>query len=442
MNEPVTTYGDTVRRRGLRFRTTRNVVLGLLLVLWAGCTSGDDRVTVEFWAMGFEGEVVTELVPEFERTHPGIRIDVQQIPWTAAHEKLLTAYAGRALPDLCQLGNTWLPEMVALGALEPLDDQIARTPGISPDDYFPGIWQTNVIDGTAYGVPWYVDTRVLFYRQDLLRRAGYEQVPRTWDGWVEAMHGIKRIVGEDNYAVLLPVNEFEQPLIFALQQPGSYLREGDRYGNFRGEDFRRAFTFYVSLFEQGLAPEVANTQIGNVWQEFARGYFTFYITGPWQIGEFRRRLPDSLKDAWMTAPMPGPDSLGVSVAGGASLTIFSTSERKPEAWAFIEYLSRPDVQARFYELTGDLPPRQSTWERPVLKDNTYARAFRSQLQRVEPTPKIPEQERIAQKIREYAEAVVIGGMSIDEALRRLDADVDRILEKRRWLLERAEEERS
>ena len=71
--------------------------------------------------MGREGEVVSELLPEFERTHPGIKVVVQQLPWSAAHEKLLTAFAGNATPDLCQLGNTWIPEFVALNALDSLD---------------------------------------------------------------------------------------------------------------------------------------------------------------------------------------------------------------------------------------------------------------------------------------------------------------------------------
>src|ERR1051325_632205 len=78
---------------------------------------------VEFWAMGREGEVVQQLAPEFEKRNPGVRVRVQQIPWSAAHEKLLTAYVGDAMPDVVQVGNTWLPELVALGALAPFDDR-------------------------------------------------------------------------------------------------------------------------------------------------------------------------------------------------------------------------------------------------------------------------------------------------------------------------------
>jgi len=64
---------------------------------------------------------------------------------------------------------------------------------------------------------------------------------------------------------------------------------------------------------------MTNTQVSNVWDEFARGMFAFYISGPWNIGEFRRRLPPSAQGSWATAPLPGPNGLGVSTAGGSSL---------------------------------------------------------------------------------------------------------------------------
>ena len=92
------------------------------LLLGLGCGGGDPEGTVvEFWALGREGEYVRSLVPAFEARHPGVTVRVQQIPWSAAHEKLLTAFVGDALPDVIQLGNTWIPEFVQLGALEPLD---------------------------------------------------------------------------------------------------------------------------------------------------------------------------------------------------------------------------------------------------------------------------------------------------------------------------------
>ena len=57
----------------------------VLLSLAAGCGAPPGDTVVRFWAMGREGEVIKQLLPEFERTHPGIRVQAQQLPWTAAH---------------------------------------------------------------------------------------------------------------------------------------------------------------------------------------------------------------------------------------------------------------------------------------------------------------------------------------------------------------------
>ncbi|MDQ3471662.1 MAG: extracellular solute-binding protein, partial [Pseudomonadota bacterium] len=260
--------------------------------------------------MGREGEVVAELIPEFEKQNPGIRIDLQQIPWSAAHEKLLTAFAGRVTPDIAQLGSSWVAELVALKALEPIDGWVGRSQTVNAKDFFPGSWKGNVIGGRTWGVPWYADTRLLFYRKDLLRNAGFSEVPKDWAGWTAAMLAIKARAPKDSYAIFLPTNEYDPLIALALQQPEPLLRNGDRYGNFRSASFKKVTDFYLGLYQQGLAPRASNTEISNVYDEFARGRFAFYITGPWNIGEFKSRLPTDLQDDWMTAPLPGPSGPG------------------------------------------------------------------------------------------------------------------------------------
>jgi multiple sugar transport system substrate-binding protein len=388
--------------------------------------------------MGREGEVAGELLQEFERSS-GIHVRVEQLPWSAAHEKLLTAFAGDTTPDLCQLGNTWLPELVALGALETLGERVRASKVVDARDFFSGVWETNKVEGELYGVPWYIDTRLLFYRRDLLARAGFQNAPRNWDEWLHALAAVKQSVGRDRYAILLPLNEFEPLLALALQQDEPLLRDGGRWGNFRSEGFRRALRFYLSMFERGFAPPATNNQIANVWNEFGRGYFSFYISGPWNIGEFKRRLPPELQDAWMTAPLPGPQGPGASIAGGSSLVVFRRSRNRDAAWRVVEYLSQRAMQRRLHALTGNLPPRRSTWDDPALASDIYARAFFDQLERVRPAPQVPEWERIANEMRVVVERVVDGELAADKAPAELDARADRILEKRRWMLDRAEE---
>jgi len=408
---------------------------GLAAPALVGCGRRDDR-TLQFWAMGREGEVAGELLKEFQREAPDVPVHIEQLPWSAAHEKLLTAFAGDATPDLAQMGNTWLPEFAALGALEPLDAWVARGGTLAAADYFAGIWDTNVIDGRLLGVPWYVDTRLLFYRRDLLARAGFEAPPRDWTEWLRMLRAIKQQVGPERFAVLLPLNEYDPLVALALQQDEPLLREGGRYGNFRGEGFRRTLSFYLGMYASQLAPPASNNEIANVWNEFGRGYFSFYITGPWNIGEFKRRLPAELQGAWMTAPLPGPQGPGASIAGGSSLAMFRRSPRKAQAWRLLEFLSRPATQQRFRALTGNLPPRRSAWAEPALAADAYSAAFRDQLERVRAVPKVPEWERIATELRLVLERVVHGGLAADRAPAELDRRADALLEKRRWMLAR------
>ena len=418
------------------FRRLGDAVLVLLLLAAAACRDGGEDNVLRFWTMGREGEVVARMMAEFERDNPGVRVDVQQIPWSAAHEKLLTAYVGGSMPDVFQVGTTWVPELVAIGAAAPLDERAGASRSLRVDDYFHGVIDANRIDGTLYAIPWYVDTRVLFYRSDLVERAGNAEPPHTWDEWMATMTRVRDAAGEGKYAILLPVREWETPVILALQLGGNLLRDGDRYGNFRGAEFRRAFEFYLDLFKRGLAAGVGETQVTNVYQDFAAGFFAFYITGPWNLGEFATRLPPDLRDDWSTAPMPAPDAQhpGVSLAGGAGLAISSTSKHQEMAWKLVEYLSDPRRQVEFYRLTGDLPPTETAWQDPSLANDPRAQVFKTQLKSVRSTPKIPEWERIASKVAQYSESSIRGRMTVEGSLAALDAEVDAILEKRRWLL--------
>ncbi len=418
----------------------------LLLLLLTACACGRDhdaRTTVRFWAFGREGEVVRELVPGFEKRQPDIRVEVQQVPWTAAHEKLLTAYVGKALPDAAQLGNTWIPELVSLNALAPLDERIGRSAVAGRADSFAGIWETNVVEGVTWGLPWYVDTRLLFYRTDLVKAAGGPWPPRSWGEWRTAMERIKARGGPGRFAILLPVDEWTQPVIFGLQANAPFLVDGGRRAAFRDPRFRKAMAFYLDLYTSGLAPNLDLQGVANMYQQLAEGYFTMVITGPWNLGEFRRRLPAEMQDRWATAPLPPPEAgmpyPGVSLAGGASLVLFRSAPSPEAAWTWLEYLSEPAQQARFYELSGDLPARPSAWKLAGLAADPKAASFLAQLEHVAPTPKVPEWEQIATRVAECAEQVMRGSRDLDAALAALDADVDRMLEKRRWLLDRAEE---
>ncbi|GJL61555.1 sugar ABC transporter substrate-binding protein [Candidatus Nitrospira salsa] len=432
---------DGEKRLGKKHLAKFVVVMIVLIAMTVACTNSsdqDDIVEINFWAMGREGEIVPELLKGFERENPGVRVIVQQVPWTAAHEKLLTAFAGDALPDIAQMGNTWIAEFTALDAIARLDEMTKASSIIVKQDYFPGIWATNIVNEALYGVPWYVDTRLLFYRKDILSAVGIDRPPRNWAEWMQAATAVKQHVGKDNFALSLPLNEFDMQVSLALQQGVPLLRDGERYGNFSSPKLVTSIDFYLDFFRKGLAPIFSESHMSNVWDEFARGYFTFYLSGPWNIGEFRRRLPREMQDNWMTAILPGPTGPGASTAGGSSLVVFKHSVHRDVAFRLIEFLSRPEIQQQFYEISGNLPPRRTSWLGNRLSTDPYVRAFMEQLERAVPTPKIPEWERIVQELRMVTERAVHENWTAAQTARELDSRIDRILEKRRWMLARKE----
>jgi multiple sugar transport system substrate-binding protein len=407
----------------------RSLVAGLAAMpLAAGCARRRAG-TIEMWAMGAEAENLPALLA----TIPGApKVEIQPLPWSAAHEKLLTSFAGDSLPDLGQVGNSWIAELTAIDALEPVPVEYEHL----VSGQFPAVVETNRIDGRLMALPWYVDTRLQFIRSDLFERAGYAAPPDRWGAWKEALHRVKRVAGPGNYAILLPINEYEHLTQMALSAGASLLNADGTRGAFSAPEFREALAFYKSIYDEGLAPVASATQISNVWNEFARGYFSVYPSGPWTIGDMKSRLPADLQDKWATAPFPGPRGTGSSTPGGSSLVVYKGSRDPAATWALVALLIAPSAQATLQRLTGDLPPTRAVWGATGLSSDPITRAFGVQLDHARPLPKVPEWERIVTEMQSVADLTVRGRFTIDEAVREIDRRADRLLEKRRWMMGR------
>lgn len=412
-------------------KLSRRALIGAVAALpLAACARRDDG-QIDMWAMGAEAENLSALLATLPRTgQPNVR--VQPLPWSAAHEKLLTSYAGGSLPDMGQIGNSWLAELVAIGAILPVPAALQGAVA----GQFSGVVDTNRIDGKLMALPWYVDTRLQFYRKDLFQAAGYTAPPERWDDWKRALHAVRGRQGGEGFSILLPINEYEHLTQMALSAGATFLNADGTRGAFRSAEFRQALAFYKSLFDEKLAPIAGAAQISNVWNEFAKGYFAVYPSGPWTIGDMKSRLPAALQSSWATAPFPGPDGPGRSTPGGSSLVVFADARDPAAAWRLIEQLVAPASQAKLQSLTGDLPPTRAVWAQAGLTADPVTAAFARQLDRTTPLPKVPEWERIATEMQTVAELAVRGKVTLDEAVTDMDRRADRLLEKRRWMMTR------
>ena len=121
--------------------------------------------------------------------------------------------------------------------------------------------------------------------------------------------------------------------------------------------------------------------------------------------------------------------------------VFKRSKRQADALTLLAWLAQPAIQQRFHAMTGNLPPRRSTWALPgpdgvPLAQEEKTRAFATQLERVRPAPAVPEWERIAQEMQQLAQRAVFERQSPLAMATTLDARVDGFLEKRRWMLDK------
>ena len=107
--------------------------------------------------------------------NPGVTVNVTPVDWGQAVTKLNAAIAGHQTPDVSQMGTDMMGQFVATQALETVPANF------QPASFFESAWNTNMVDGAVYGVPWYVETRLLYYRTDIAEKAGITAAPTTWE---------------------------------------------------------------------------------------------------------------------------------------------------------------------------------------------------------------------------------------------------------------------
>jgi multiple sugar transport system substrate-binding protein len=376
---------------------------------------GEGEGTIDVWAMGTEGEKLGVLADGFMAEFPDIKVNVTAVPWDAAHDRIVNSIAGGQVPDISMIGTTWMGEFATLGGLEP-------TPAsIDPSQFFEGSWETTEVDGVSYGVPWYVETRLIYYRTDLAEQGGFNQAPADWDELTQLVQA-QVDAGADYGISLQPggVGSWQTFMPFFWQAGGEML---DDSGSFTldSEACVEALTFYDSFFEAGLTPPAVSDV--PVEGTFTNGEVGSFISGPWMIGVVGEAGADPA--TWTVAHQP-TEKAGTSFIGGSNLAVFDQSDNKPAAWTFIEYLSRPEVQVKWYETVSDLPAVRSAWDDPTLSDDALLAAFGEQLEDAKSAPAIPTWEQVAAGIDDQVELVTVGDTSPADGCKTMQQEAEAI----------------
>ncbi|KOO50707.1 sugar ABC transporter substrate-binding protein [Priestia koreensis] len=405
-------------------------LLGTVLVSSAlsGCSSSSssdasDQNTITVWGMGEEAKSLPKIAAQFEKENPKIDVKVQAIPWGTAHDKLLTAVASKSGPDVVQMGTTWMPEFASANALMDLTPYLKKHPELDAANYFDGAIETTKFDEKVVGVPWYIDTRVLFYRKDLLKKVGYDQPPKTWDELYDAAKKL-RDRGKGKYGISLDPKEQSLSFMFARQN-GSELISDKNKPLFNQKEFVDAVSYLNSFYKDDLAP----TDLGMDAVQSFRGdaIVPMFISGPWMIKLINDQAPE-LKGKWATAVLPAKEN-NLSVLGGSNLSVFQYTKKKDASLKFIAYMNKPETQLKWKEMTNTLPSTKKAWEDPSLKDDPIYKVIGEQMDAAKPVPVIKQYESIAQAYIKSFEKIYRGQTSVQKEMDSFNKTAEKLLEK-------------
>lgn len=377
---------------------------------------------LEVWAMGAEGEALPDLVADFADEYPDVTVNVTPVPWDSAHDKFVNSITAGTTPDVAMVGTTWMGEFAGMDALDP-------TPGsIDSSKFFEGAHETTVVDGTSYGVPWYVETRMVYYRTDLASEAGYDEVPADQAGFKEMAAAMKD-AGADYGISLQPgqTGSWQTVLPFAWSN-GAEIATDEGY-TFNTPEMVESVDYYGSFF----AEEIANPSPpeGQTEADFTSGAVPMFISGPWMMSiveDFAANAgEDGFAELYDVAPIPAGESGETSsFIGGSNLAVFQNTESRDAAWALVDWLTQPETQVAWYDLTSALPSVQSAWEDDALTADPKLAKFGEQLETAQAPPSFPSWEQVAEAFDGEIEKVAKQGLSAQEAMEAAQAQAESI----------------
>ncbi len=303
--------------------------LGMLL----SCSPA--RKEIVFWQF-WPSEVVTPLLEKFEKEHPGLEVRMEQLTWQSGLEKITAAMASGNVPDLCEMGSTWMPRMLASGQLT---DWTAASADLQPQ--IRG-WELCTWGASVHGIPWVMGTRALFYNKELFARAGLDstQPPETWDQLLAAAAAIQKLGGPvRGYGVQAGERYilFKKFMPYAWGNGGRILSDDLSRAEFDSQENREALEFYLELRPAGMLDRQDMLD-----QAFKQGRLGMELSGAWLFRSIPKEAP-ALRYGVALVPRPSRErGTHASFAGGELLVSFKASKRGADALTLARFLVRPE----------------------------------------------------------------------------------------------------
>lgn len=367
------------------------VVLAVLFVAWLWPREAktpeerqalaEGRVILTYWDRhtGHEYEARKSLIDEFNRSQK--RIYVRTVVIGSRIEKLLTAIAGAAPPDICSMGTSVLAQLALQGCFTPLEDRLKECPYLEEKDFFPHAWKMICFDGHVWGIITTIDTTCLLWNKNAFRKAGLDpEKPPTTVAELEeyaAKLTIRSAAGIEQYG-FVPWQPWDQTFLWGVMFGGNWWDEktglltcGSDPAIIRSLAWQQSFSIDPrSSSNPPYAVDPARTsqgRLGGAYQSASNPFYTGKVAmiteGEWQCTFIPKYAPDL---DWGAAPVPQPEGVPpiCNSQNGVADAIPAGSRHPDEAWEFLKWFysprpdGRPSPASDYCMLIHNIPPRK------------------------------------------------------------------------------------
>ncbi|MFC4597259.1 ABC transporter substrate-binding protein [Cohnella hongkongensis] len=353
--------------------------------LLAGCGAdsateskgGDSAQTAENAGLPYEGKKLTvylgnlplgdtlkEMIPEFEK-ETGMKVELQSFAEDQLSQKLsiqLTTQA--AVPDVFMMRPPQEAKLFAKnGWTYPLDEFVNQNPEYDFGDFSESGIQANVVNDKLIGIPVLLDQTVVYYRKDLLEKAGIP-VPKTLDEMeaaIQALHDpaneVYGFVARGQRSALITM---VAPFLFS---EGADFSQGNT-ATVNTPEAIKGFGRYASWLKDYGPPGVLNMSFPQAWGVFAQGKAAFFVefSSTYTNGTDKEKSSVADDIGYAVFPAGSAGSKPVSASTWA-LSMNANAADKEAAWQFIQWATSKEMVATLQK-KGNPGVRNSVWNDP------------------------------------------------------------------------------
>ncbi len=292
----------------------------------------------------------TDAIGQFEQANPGLKVKWVDVPWDGMEKKILAAIQAKTAPDVVNLNPDFASQLAAKNVWLELDE---KNTGGASKQYLPGMWKANSLNDKTFGLPWYITTNITIYNQDILKKAGIAQPPKTYQELAQAAKQIKEKTGKYAFfATLLP--EDANDVLESFVQMGVDLVAPSGKAAFNSPAGKIAFQYWVDLYKQGLLPKEIMTQGQKQGiQLYESGATAMIFAGAPLVNDIAKNAPDIAKVSAIAPQITGQTKkIGVAVM---NLVVPRTSKNSEAAVKFALFVTNAVNQLAFANSSDTLP---------------------------------------------------------------------------------------